>query len=50
METLRVGTKLQEIGREWVELHASTKDLSFSSLTRYRGRRLAADADVDGEP
>jgi hypothetical protein len=44
----RIGTKLQEIGREWVRPQALWR-FRASPLTRLRERRLAADADVDGE-
>jgi hypothetical protein len=47
-ENLRAGTKLQEIGREWVG-HIHIGGLKLSALTKLRGLRRAADAGVDGE-
>ncbi|KAE9982059.1 hypothetical protein BLS_006596 [Venturia inaequalis] len=45
-DTGEIGTKLQEIGREWVMLH-NIRGSQLLPLTRHRGRRPAADADVD---
>jgi hypothetical protein len=47
-DNLRIGTKLQEIGREWVRPQAPWR-FELLPLTRLRERRLAANADVDGE-
>ncbi|KAI6768145.1 hypothetical protein HG530_006154 [Fusarium avenaceum] len=45
-DTEEIGTKLQEIGREWVRPQAPWR-FRASLLTRLRERRLAVDADVD---
>lgn len=47
-DNLRIGTKLQEIGREWVR-PKRPGGFALLSLTRLRERQLAARADVDGE-
>lgn len=47
-DNLRIGTQLQEIGREWVS-HNRPGRFEFPPLIRLREHLLAVDADVDGE-